>query len=94
MKLYFKDVRINTIPDNDLSYFKLLEGIVNSIDVDSEMVIQRTLNSYYIRISISAIDCINLVIKELNSLHNLLLIKINYSKSIKYSSLIAFNIEM
>lgn len=91
MKVYFKDVP-STIPDNERSYFNLLEGVLNSTDEFSTMEIRRNPTNYLFRISTSAPSYLVPIIQRLNEFHNMLGIRLTYSKSIKNSSALSFSI--
>lgn len=80
------------IPDNDAAYFSLLEGMINSVDVNSIMTISRGPSGYYFRIAPSSSKYINLLMDQLVSLNKYMGIMLNFSKSMKSSSSISFNI--
>lgn len=92
MKVYFKDVP-KIIPDNERSYFSLLEGVLNSADEYSTMEVRRNPDSYLFRIATSSPSYLIPLIERLNGLHNMLGIKLTYSKSIKSTSSVSFSIE-
>ena len=92
MRVIFKDVSL--IPDNDISYFHLLESVINTTDELSTLEVRKNLNSYNFRIAVSAKEYLLGLIEELNNLHNLIGIKVDFSKSIKSSSSISFKINL
>lgn len=84
------------IPDNDFRYFTMLEGIINSVDAKASVDISKKPKSYITRISPSSpdIEDINKIIKEIITLHKLLGIHIDLSKSIKRSGIIFYEISL
>lgn len=83
---------IEHIPDNDAAYFSLIEGIVDSIDQFSVMHVRRSLSGYNFRISPSAPKLIPLIMTKLIEMNKYMGIMLNFSKSIKNSCLIQFQI--
>lgn len=92
--MIIKYLDIPIIGDNEIAYFKLLEAVVNSVDELSCMEIRRNPKNYHFRIAPSRPLYLNMIVTELNNLHNLLHIQLEYSKSIKSSSSVAFNIPL
>lgn len=92
MKIIRKDFFI--LKENEKAYFSLLEGLVNSIDENSYLEIIKAPDNYSFRISPSLPLYINMLIEELNNLHNLLNIKLEYGKSLKNSGIINFKIKI
>jgi hypothetical protein len=82
------------IPDNDEKYFNLLEGVVQSVDEYGVITINRAPKGYNFRIVPSDATYINNIIKELTKLHNILKIKLLFSKSIKNSACVNFSINI
>ena len=80
------------IPDNDASYLALLEGMVNSVDEYSTMAITSSPTGYYFRISPSSPKYINLLMDQLTSMNKYFGIMLNFSKSMKSSGVISWNI--
>lgn len=93
MKIYFKDLDFH-IPDNDIQYFNLLESIINTIDELSILEVRRSPTKYIFRVAPTSPNYITPLIEELNNFHNMLNIKVEYSKSIKSSSSLGFNISL
>lgn len=91
MTVYFKDIP-KVIPDNERSYFNLLEGVLNGVDELSTMEVRKNLSNYSFRIATSKPVYLSLVIEKLNELHSMLNIRLSYSKSIKNISAISFTI--
>ena len=92
MKVYFIDLPI--VKDNDLTYFSILEAVVNSIDELSTLEIRKNTSNYSFRLSLSEPIYISPLIKELNSLHNMMKIRVDFSKSIKSSYILHFKINL
>jgi len=87
-------INLPILKDNDNSYFELLRGVINSVDELSTLEIRKNLDSYTFRLSLSEFIYVGELIKQLNSLHNLLKIRVIYSKSIKSSCVINFKINL
>lgn len=82
------------LPENDIAYFTLLEGVINSVDDLSTMEIRKNPDNYQFRIAISTAIGIPVLIETLNDLHTMLGIHLNYQKSMKTSCNIAFTIKV
>jgi len=93
MKVYFKDIP-SIILENEKAYFSLLEGAINSVDEFSTMTVRKNPTNYQFRIALSSGIYITNLMKVLNDLHNMLNINVEYSKSIKSSYAITFNISL
>ena len=84
----------SVLKDNELAYFSLLEGVINSVDEASTMEIRKNPDNYKFRIAISTAEYLNSLVDILNDMHSLFGIKLNYSKSIKSSCSITFYLEL
>ena len=93
MIISYKDVP-SILKENEKAYFKLLEGVLNTVDELCQLEVRRNPTNYHFRIASSTPQYLNHIVTELNSLHNLLGITLDYSKSIKSTSSIAFNISL
>jgi hypothetical protein len=82
------------LKENELSYFSLLEGIINSVDQNSCMEVRHTPHSYIFRVSPSMPFHINSLVEEVNKLHTLLNIHVEYGKSLKNAGIMSFSIEL
>jgi hypothetical protein len=80
------------IPDNDTHYLDSIKALIEAEDPYSIVAISKTPESFTVRISTSAPTKINPLIKKLNTFHSNLNIMLNWSKSIKASSNITFNL--
>lgn len=92
MRIIYKD--INLLPDNDRGYISMLEAVINTVDEFSTLEIRRNITDYSFRIAITSQDYLPRLIKELNQLNNLIGIKVDFSKSIRSSSSLAFKINL
>lgn len=88
VKKHFSSV----IDDNTEAYFRHLEAIITSIDYNASAEITKTISGVNIRIAPSEYKYLLHLIKEVEKLHNTLGIKMLYSKSMKSSANINFNI--
>ena len=79
---------------NDDVYFAHLEGIIDSVDELCSMEVIKHPRAYSFRIAPSLPKYTNLLIEELFKFHNMFQIKLNMSKSIKTSAVIAFEITL
>lgn len=82
------------LPDNDVCYFSLLEGVVNSVDELSALTITRSGNRYLYRLIPSAPKYLNSLVEEITSLHNIFQLHLDFSKSIKTSSVLTFYLQL
>lgn len=80
--------------ENEIAYMSLLEGIINSVDENSCMEVRHTPHSYMFRVSPSIPFHINSLVEEVNKLHTLLNIRIEYGKSLKNAGVMSFSIEL
>ncbi len=82
------------LPENDKSYFAMLEGVVNSVDELSTMEIVKGPDSYTFRIAITSPSYLTPLIHLLNEMHNVFSIRVNFSKSIKSSASLSYKIPL
>ena len=80
--------------DNDEIYFAHLEGIICSVDEYSNMMITKQPDFYSFRIATSLPKYNNMLIEQLINFHNVLNMKLIFSKSMKTSGTIAFKIQI
>lgn len=78
--------------DNDEVFIQHLCGIIESVDELSSLEISKTPSSYHFRIAPSIPKYINHIIHEITKFNNLYGIKLDFSKSIKTTAVITFNI--
>jgi len=82
------------LEENTTSYFAMLEGVISSIDELAEMAVNKTPTEIKFRLVPSSNEYFEYLIKELNALHNLMNIKVKFSKSMKGNMTIYFSIEL
>ena len=82
------------IPDNEEMYFAHVTGILEAVDELACLQISRLNSGYHFRISPSIPAYNNMLIKELIKFHNILGIKLDFSKSIKSSGTLSFHINL
>lgn len=83
----------STILDNEQQYYNLVESVIASIDEYANVIITKQPKSLTIRINPSEARLYPLILSELTQLHNILKIRLNFSKSIKNTTTIFFSIE-
>lgn len=84
----------SVIKDNEEVYFKLLEGVISSLDELSSMEINRTLHSYTFRIATSTPQYSQPLLEEIINFHKFIGIQLDLSKSIKANSTIFYQINL
>lgn len=92
MTIVFKDLFM--VNDNDANYFKFLEATINSVDELSTLEVRKGPELYHFRIATSSPSYISPLIAQLNELHNLFTIKVDFSKSIKSAASISYKIPL
>ena len=85
------------LKDNEDTYFRYLEGIIDSVDIGACMLCTRRLvedkDGVTIRISPSEPAAFNNILDEIKKFHTLLSIQVEFSKSMKAGNNITFTIE-
>ena len=81
------------VSDNDMNYFNLLKGILESVDELASLEVSKMPESYNFRIIPSMPKYTNMIIQELTKLHNLFHLKMDMSKSIKNTSVIIYRLK-
>lgn len=84
----------NILKENTRNYFAQLEGVIDSVDELSSMLITFTGSKYIFRIAPSHPMYTNMLISELISYHNMLHIRLDFSKSIKTTAVILFKLNL
>lgn len=82
------------IPENEKNYFAQLEGVITSVDEYSSLQITRTNSHYIFRLAPSVPRYTNNIIEELIKFHNVLHIRLDFSKSMKATATINFKISL
>lgn len=80
--------------DNEEVYFAHLEGVLSSVDELASLEITKAPNAYHFRLAPSLPKYSEMLLQEILKLHNVFNIRLNLSKSIKTSGVIAFEIEL
>jgi hypothetical protein len=80
------------LPDNESTYLNYLEGLVESVDLLSDMMIYRKENGVIVRISPSEPAYFDQILIVIKRFHTMLGIQVDFSKSMKITSSINFNI--
>ena len=78
--------------DNDEVFIQHLCGVIESVDELSSLEISKTPQSYHFRIAPSIPKYINHIMHEITKFNNMYGIKLDFSKSIKTTAIITFNI--
>lgn len=90
VRKYFPEV----LSDNEENYFALIQGILESVDELSSLQISKLVSGYQFRLIPSAPRYTDFLIKEINTFHNTIGIRLDFSKSIKTSATIVFKINL
>lgn len=80
------------LPDNESTYLNYLEGLVESVDLYSDMMIYRREDGIIVRISPSEPAYFNQILTVIKRFHTMLGIQVDFSKSMKVTSSINYNI--
>lgn len=80
------------MPDNDSMYLDLLEALINSVDESANVEATQKLSGIHIRISPSIPRHSQLLLTTIRDFHYMLGIRVEFSKSIRTSSIINFTI--
>lgn len=78
--------------ENEIAYFNHLEGFIESIDIECNMMVTKTSEKISIRIAPSHPMFLNNLIKGIKEIHTALGIYVNFAKSMKNSLSINFYI--
>lgn len=82
----------DTIPDNEATYLNYLEGLVESVDIHSDMMIYRKEDGVLVRISPSEPAHFGEILTVIKRFHTMLGIQVDFSKSMKVTSSISYKI--
>jgi hypothetical protein len=82
------------LPDNEITYFAHLEGVISAVDELSTLEITKNPYSYHFRLAPSLPKYNEMLLQEILKFHNMFQIKLNLSKSIKTSATIVFEIQI
>ncbi len=81
-----------TMRDNDLAYLSHLQGIINSVDELSSVQVTNTPSGIRVRIAPSTPEYSQPVLKIIKDFHYLLNLRIEFSKSIRRTSTVEYQI--
>ena len=84
----------NILRENEKTYFAHLEGIISSVDELCSLLITYTGEKYIFRLAPSHPKYMNMIIEELIKYHNLLHIRLEFSKSMKTTAIILFKLNL
>lgn len=87
-RLNFPDV----IPDNESTYLGYLEGLIESVDLHSDMMIYRGSDSIMVRISPSEPAYFEQILTVIKRFHTMLGIQVDFAKSMRVTSSINYKI--
>jgi hypothetical protein len=85
---------LRVLTDNEDTYFRHLNGIIDSVDELSTLEITKTPHSYHFRLAPSLPMYNEMLLEEILKFHNMFKIRLNLSKSIKSSATITFEINL
>jgi hypothetical protein len=80
------------ITDNEEAYLSLLQGVVEARDHLASITVTRTLTGYQFRIVPSLSRELETLLQDINSLHNLLQLKVEWGKSLKSGAVVSYKI--
>lgn len=78
------------LPDNETTYLNYLEGLIESVDSQSDMVITKTIAGILVRISPSGPMHFGEIFSVIKRFHTMLGLRVEFSKSMKAASNISF----
>lgn len=84
---------LRILNDNTETYFKHLEGIICSIDVHASLELTKRIEGINVRISPSEPKFLFLLRKDIEQQHNILGLRMEYSKSMNSSGVINYNLD-
>lgn len=87
-KKYFSSV----MRENEKNYFSQIEGVISSVDELCSLQITNKPTMYEFRIATSHPRYTNMLIEEIIKYHNMIGIRLDFSKSIKTTGTISFNL--
>lgn len=92
MELIYKNFP-KIIEDNEEHYYISLKGVIESVDPDASILVTRRIAGITIRILPSTSAYLDAIIREINTLNTLFGLRVEFSKSIKTTISINFNID-
>lgn len=82
----------SVIPDNESTYLNYLEGLIESVDYDSDMMIYRKKDAIMVRISPSTNQTLLTILDIIKKFHTMLGVHVEFSKSMKAGNNITYTI--
>lgn len=82
------------LPENEITYFAHLEGVLSSVDELGSLQITKTQEAYTFRLAPSHPKYNNILLEEIFKIHNIYGIRLEVSKSIKSTGTIVFKINL
>jgi hypothetical protein len=82
------------LKENTKNYFAQLEGVISSVDELCSLQITYTETKYIFRLAPSHPKYMNILIEELIKYHNILGIRLDFSKSMKTTAIILFKLNL
>lgn len=80
------------IADNESTYLNYLEGLIGSIDPESDMMIYRKTDGISFRIAPSSFQSFGTILDVVKKFHTMLGIQVEFSKSMKAGNNISYTI--
>lgn len=80
------------IPDNESTYLNYLTGLIESVDVDSNMMLYRKEDGIMARITPSSHQSFLIILDIVKKFHTMLGINVEFSKSMKAGNNITYSI--
>lgn len=82
----------SVLTEAENTYFLHLEGIVSSVDAHADVIVMRRLQGVSVRISPSSPAYFEIILQTIKKTHRFLGLEVEFSKSMRISSNIFFNI--
>lgn len=80
------------LSENEETYFRYLEGVVGSVDTDANIQVINRSEGISVRISPGSMQNFQVILQEVKKFHNLLGIRVSFSKSMKAGNNIYYTI--
>lgn len=80
------------IPDNESTYVNYLIGLIESVDLDADMMIYRKTGGISVRICPSTMQTFGIILEIIKKFHTMLGITVDFSKSMKAGNNITYTI--
>lgn len=81
------------LKENEQTYFRYLEGIVESVDADADIMVTKRSRDIAVRIAPSTPRHFNGVLEQIKRFHRAIDIEVEFSKSMKAGQNIFFSIK-